>query len=112
MQKIRLCGVSRNAKVGFGDERKRRTRVEVDVELSYDFKETLKKDEPSVDYKIICDLIDNVLEDGYNTIEKICFEIFEKVKTNFKPEHLKVKVRKKNPPLKLETYFAEAEIEI
>lgn len=112
MQKIRLTGVSRYVKIGFNEERKRRTRIEIDVELSYNFSETVNNDIPSIDYNIICDLIDNVLEKNYNTIEKICFEIFQSIKSKFIPEHLKVKVRKKNPPLKLVTFFTEAEIEI
>lgn len=112
MQKIRLCGVSRYLKIGFGDEKKRKTRIEIDVELSSDFEKSIKKDEPSIDYRNICELIDNVLNNDYNTLEKYCYEIFETIKAKFSPEHLKVKVKKKNPPLKLETFFAEAEIEL
>jgi|YelNatPaOPRAMG01_1025707.scaffolds.fasta_scaffold326490_2 dihydroneopterin aldolase len=111
MQKIRISGISRYVKIGFDEERKRRTRVEVDVEMDYDFSKTIEEDNPVIDYRIICDIVNDVLDKGYRTIEKICYEIFNNINGKINPEHLKVKVRKKNPPLKNETFFAEAEIE-
>ncbi|MDX2128241.1 MAG: dihydroneopterin aldolase [Chloroherpetonaceae bacterium] len=112
--KIRLVNAIFYAHHGVSEaEHKVGARYEVDVELTYNFTEAGATDSLSktVDYEKVYKIMKEVITPKkYYLIEKVAKNIAEELKKDFADiEEIKVKVRKRNPPVGGVCDYAEVE---
>ena len=112
--KIRLVNAIFYAHHGVSEaEHKVGARYEVDVELTYNFTEAGSTDSLSktVDYEKVYKIMKEVITPKkYYLIEKVAKNIADELKKDFADiEEIKVKVRKRNPPVGGVCDYAEVE---
>lgn len=102
MDRIILKGISAPAHVGTTpQERESLTELTVDVELSHNLAEAGKTDDltKTIDYAAVTQLVRNIAgQKEYNLIEAIAEHITQSISEKFKPQAVKVKVKKKALP--------------
>ncbi len=95
----------------YDDERENGNDFEVDVSASGEFKKSIEKDDlsQSFNYELAEQVVVEVIKGpSEKLIEKLCFEIGEKLFAKAENvNEMSVTVRKLNPPLKTPTAYAE-----
>ncbi len=95
-------------------ERKTGNRFEVDVEIDVDLSRAGKTDrlEDTVSYTRIYHLTNEVFTaKKYNLVEKVGYLLAEKIMDEFHPQRVKIRIRKKIPPIPGNLDHIEVEIE-
>ena len=113
-EKITLGGMEFSGFVGVSEqERERKTRIEVDVEIHTDLGAACKSDalDDTIDYSRLYDLVAEVVASKHhNLLESLAEEIADAAFGLGGCEKIVVRVRKPRPPVGGECGFAEVEI--
>ncbi|MEA1912676.1 MAG: dihydroneopterin aldolase [candidate division WOR-3 bacterium] len=113
MKSIGLSGVVVEKVCGFGREREKPQKLEIDVKIETDFSKVASYDGPSygIDLKTVYDLITLSLKDEVYTIEAIAYRIWKQLKNLKSAEKVMVKVQKSKPPFDGKVRYSWAIIE-
>lgn len=113
MKTIGLSGIQVLKVCGFGAEREKPQKIEIDVEIETDFTKVAENDNPDygIDLNAIYSLVIQSLKDEIFTIETIAHRICENLKNLDSVERIKVKVKKLNPPVDGEVKYSVVTIE-
>ncbi len=113
MKTIGLSGIQILKVCGFGREREKPQKLEVDIEIETDFTELAEKDNPDygIDFKNVYEIIEKSIEGEIYTLETIANRIFKNLKDLKSAEKVKVKVKKPNPPIEGNAKFSFVMIE-
>ncbi len=77
-------------------------RFEVDCEIAFDADKAVSTDslENTINYTDVYRIIEDLMENSrYNLVETLAEKIADKIFSSFAIERLKLKVRKRNPPV-------------
>lgn len=113
MKTIGLSGIHVLKVCGFGREREKPQKLEIDVEIETDFTQVAENDDPNfgIDLNTIYDHVILALKEEVYTIEAIAHRIWRHLKNLGSAGRIKVKVKKLNPPINEEVKYSEATIE-
>ncbi len=113
MKTIGLSRIQVMKVCGFGKEREKPQRLEIDVEIETDFTKTAENDNPDygIDFNTVYNLVTLALQEEVYTIETIAYRIWKHLKDLDSVERVKVRVKKSNPPFNGEVKYSEAIIE-
>jgi len=113
--KIRVCNMVFYAYHGTSSaERKTGNRFEVDIEVEADLAKAGKSDKlaDTISYTRIYQLTEELFTSKkYNLIEKVGYLLADKIKAEFNPDRVVVRIRKKIPPIPGNLDHIELEIE-
>lgn len=113
MKTIGLSGIQILKVCGFGKEREKPQKLEIDVEIETDFTELAEKDNPDygIDLNNVYGIIEKSIKGEIYTLETIADRIFKNLKNLKSAKKVKVKVKKPNPPIEGDAKFSMVMIE-
>jgi dihydroneopterin aldolase len=113
MKTIGLSGIQILKVCGFGREREKPQKLEVDIEIETDFTELAEKDnlEYGIDLNNLYYVIEKSIEGEIYTIETIANRIFQNLKNLQSVKKVSVKVKKPNPTVEGNAKFSFVMIE-
>lgn len=114
MDKIIIKNLQLMCNIGItAEERSQKQPIIIDVCIFKDLKEVGKSDdiEKTINYSSVAKMIIKISENQFNTIEALAENIAEQTKTEFKPEKVKVVVKKPEALVRKGALYAAVEIE-
>lgn len=101
METIGIEGIEIEKICGFGEERESPQKIIIDIEIETDVFEVAKHDDPDsgLDFDDLHGIVTLALDIEVYTLERIAVEVWKRLRNLKDAQRVRVKVRKKDPPL-------------